>query len=148
MIEFSTERLVAKTDMEVVDSKLITRILPCSDIDLLSLKRATGRETGFVFYDKSNEDIEICHISIVSKRGRFELSFGTIEEYRKMGYMSEALENTIIWIFKHTTEEFIWAIPGNSISEKILKKYGFEISAEEQENDFRWFMLTREAAKK
>ena len=129
--------------MQIVDSKLIAKNCNNPVIDLLNLKRTTGRESGFVFYDKDQNNKEICHIGFLSKRDRFELSFGTEIEYRRMGYMYEALVNTIDWIFKHTNENVIWAIPGNNISENLLKKCGFQKSTAEQVNEFNWFMLTK-----
>ena len=147
MIEFNTERLIAKSDVQIVNSELITANSNNAVIDLLKLERTTGRESGFVFYDKNKTDIKICHIGFLRKRGKFELSFGTEIEYRRMGYMYEALVNTIDWLFKHTNENIIWAIPGNYASEKLLKKCGFKKSTSEQINEFKWYALTKDDTK-
>lgn len=124
MIEFSTDRMIAKSDI-IVENGLFCKEKHENIIDILNLTPCNGREDGFVFYDKNNTENEICHIGFVSKRGKFEISYETKEEYRNKGFMTEAVGTLCQWIFQSTSYKEIWALPSNMTSVGVLKRNGF-----------------------
>ena len=135
-----TERLVGYSDLVVENGHLVPKKIRES-VNFLNLKPRTGQEEGFVFYDKDDQNILICHVGITTKRERFEVSYGTEESFRENGYMLEALNGLIDFIFSKTNEKIIWAIPNGEISQHILEKCGFRYFVEE--NGIRWFALER-----
>lgn len=141
MIEFETARLVAKSNMNLVDFVLVEEFVDNKNpIDLLNIEKTTGKESGFVFYDKTNEGIDVCHIGFKKARNKFEITYGTKEEYRNQGYMSEALSALITWLFEYTKTESVWAIPNGNISEKILIENAFK---QEKDDKYNWFVRRR-----
>jgi len=140
MIKFETEHLLAQTEMKIVDGKLVPKIN--SNIDILNITITSGRESGFIFFDKNHPDALICHIDVITKRGKFELSYGTEKKYQCQGYMTEALSALTKWIFTNTNESEIWAlITDNSISAKVLSKCGFVMNSIFERS--AWFVLKR-----
>jgi RimJ/RimL family protein N-acetyltransferase len=144
MIEFLTKRLIAKSDMRVVDSKLVPYETDISDIDILNLLPRTGRESGFLFYDKDNKETLICHIGITLKRSRFEVTYCTIECFRKQGYMTEALSGLVEWIFKNTDVTVIWGIPNGEESQRILERCGFVFYENISDSSLKWFCISNQ----
>ena len=125
MLNFETERLIAKSEMMIVDGKLVENTLEPTIIDVLNIKKTTGMESGFKFYDKTDVSVEVCHIGIIWQRNRFEVSYGTEEAFRGKGYMKEALAYLVDWIFANTKEPEIWGLPNGIVSEHILSSNGF-----------------------
>ena len=144
MIEIRTKRLIGVSDMEVVSGKLntIKQIERNNVINLTNLKSTTGKESGFLFYDKEDTSVLICHIGITWVRGKFEVSYGTEEQFRHLGYMQEALSQLVSWIFSNTTENEIWGLPNGSESEHILKTCGFSYyGAVENIASMKWYRI-------
>ena len=142
MISFKTERMLAKSEMQVIDGKLLCKESVTSPISLLSLQPKTGLESCFRFYSLEDEQSEICHIAIIFSRNRFEVSYGTEEAYRNNGFMKEALCGLIDWIFKHTNEHEIWGLPNGPISERILNSCEFEHHGFVETNpDMKWYKI-------
>ena len=125
MIYFETERLIAKSEMTVVDGKLLERTSEPTVIDILNIKKTTGLESGFMFYDKADENVEVCHIGIIWQRDRFEVTYGTEKVFEGQGFMKEALSHLVDWIFTNTKEPEIWGLPNGIVSEHILSSNGF-----------------------
>lgn len=142
MIVEYTKRLICKTEMNIVEGVLIPSIEQSnSEINILDLKPSTGMEYGFMFYDKSNEEF-ICQIHFEDKRRSFEISYGTDEKFREKGYMTEALEFFVNWIFEHTIiQEMFALINDNPISQHILENRGFEFYKQDENGD--WFIIRR-----
>ena len=140
MIEENTERLVCRSEMQIKDGKLIE---PINDtLDILNLKPNTGMEYGFMFYNKINGEW-ICQIHFEIKRREFEISYGTKENYQGKGYMKEALNFFVHWIFENTSIEKMYAlINDNSASKHILEITGFEY--EQCDECGEWFVITRD----
>lgn len=145
MMEIITSRLIGKTEMMLVDSNLISKDNFSNDKitleNILTLQPCTGKENGFCFYDKNNQDVLICHIGITFQRDKFEVSYGTEEPFRNKGYLTEALLGFIDFIFSKTNESMIWGLPNGVVSQHILEKCGFKYVCEE--NGIRWFALER-----
>lgn len=125
MISFETDRLIAKSGMTIVDGKLLECKTDQTVIDIFTIKKTTGLESGFMFYDKVDETVEVCHIGITWQRNRFEVSYGTKAAFRGRGYMKEALSYLVDWIFANTKEPEIWGLPNGIVSEHILSSNGF-----------------------
>lgn len=144
MLCFNTERMIAKTEMSIVDGKLMGSCVQLGSLDLLNLRPCTGLETSFKFFRKVDEDTEICHICITHKRNRFEVSYGTQEEFRGQGYMKEALAYLIEWIFDNTNEEEIWGLPNGPDSEHILVASGFDYYGPvENAPSMKWYRIAK-----
>ena len=61
MYSFETSRLRGISDMIIENGKLICANKPNDNIFII--KQSTGKESGFVFYDKrDSNNIYICHI--------------------------------------------------------------------------------------
>ena len=125
MISFETERLIAKSEMIVADGRLVEKETEPTVIDIFNLKKRTGLESGFKFYNKTAESVEICHIGIIWQRNRFEVSYGTEKAFEGQGFMKEALSYLVNWIFANTKEPEIWGLPKGIVSEQILSSNGF-----------------------
>ena len=142
MIYFETERLIAKSEMTVVDGKLLERMSEPTVIDILNIKKTTGLESGFMFYDKADENVVVCHIGIIWQRGRFEVSYGTEKAFEGRGYMKEALSHLVNWIFDNTKEPEIWGLPNGFVSEHILSANGFTYyGALENIPSMKWYRI-------
>jgi len=141
MICFQTERLIAKTGMIVVDGRLVEK--ESGIIDICNLKVITGLDSGFIFYDKVDENIKICHIGITWKRGRFEVSYGTEKAFEGRGFMKEALSHLVDWIFANTKEPEIWGLPNGTVSEYILSSNGFTYYGPlENDPSMKWYKIS------
>ncbi|MCR5836051.1 MAG: GNAT family N-acetyltransferase [Lachnospiraceae bacterium] len=73
-------------------------------------------------------NIGVCHNN---NRGNYydkTVSFVSAEEYRGSGYMTEALNSIIKYLFEETGVELIteYHYPSNNASKRVLEKYGFE----------------------
>ena len=126
MLEIKTKRLVGVSDMKIVDGKLQPIKRESDEINLFDLQPSSGKESGFIFYDKNNVDTIICHIGITWQRNRFEVSYGTEEAYRKKGFLQESLSAFLKWIISNTDEKEVWGLPNGPVSEYILMKCGFK----------------------
>ena len=142
MISFETERLIAKSEMIIVDGMLIEEETEPVIIYILNLKKRTGLESGFKFFDKADETVEICHIGITWQRNRFEVSYGTEKTFEGQGFMKEALSHLVNWIFINTKEPEIWGLPNGIISEHILSSNGFTYyGALENNSSMKWYRI-------
>lgn len=138
MIFKETKRLICKSEMAVINGlpKASRNIL--ETIDLKNIEPLSGMEFGFMFYDKTSNE-HICQIHFEEKRKEYEISYGTKELYRGKGYMQEALEFFVNWVFENTCIECLYAlINNNAISQHILEKNGFEV--ERTEPYGTWFV--------
>lgn len=140
MIEIVTKRLVGISEMVVENYDIVPKIID-KPVSLLDLRSRTGKENGFIFYDKDNQDILICHVGITDQRAKFEVSYGTEEKFRGKGYMSEALNGFVNFIFSETNRTEIWAIPNGIVSQHILEKCEFEYVCEEE--GLKYFLRKR-----
>lgn len=125
MICFETKRMIAKSEMIIQNGNLAEKRSSNNAKDILHLNPMTGLESAFVFFDKVDNGVKLCHIGITHKRGRFEVSYGTEEQFRRQGYMKEALAHLVNWIFTNTNEPEIWGLPNGEESEHILQTSGF-----------------------
>ena len=143
-MEFRTDRLVAKSNLQLNDGKISLRKFRLQgEINLLTLQPSNPEDEGFVFYD-TLDDERICHVGFTDKRGRMEVTYGTELSFRNKGYMSEALKFVVDWVFNNTTEAELWAIPNGIISESILRKTGFVYYGEVEDSvDSKWFKIER-----
>lgn len=142
MIRFQTERLIAKSEMIVADGRLVEKETEPAVIDIFNLKKRTGLESGFKFYDKADETVEICHIGIIWQRNRFEVSYGTEKTFEGQGFMKEALSHLVNWIFANTKEPEIWGLPNGIVSEHILSSNGFTYYGPLENNPaMKWYRI-------
>ena len=142
MIEYTTNRLKASTEMEVIDGHLMPPTTSKGNsIDILNLHLTSGRETGFKYVLKTTDE-EVCHIGITKKRGKFEISYGTVEAFRRRGYMCEALSSFLDWLKEKTDEKEVWGLPNGPESEHILKKCGFDYyGLVDESKDSKWYVF-------
>ena len=111
-----TTRLICKSEMNIIEGYPKPPVTKLKEINLLNIKPRTGREFGFVFYDK-NTDERICQIHFENKRRDYEISYGTEEQYWGKGYMQEALSFFVKWMFANTSVDCLYAlmnIPGSA----------------------------------
>lgn len=95
-----------------------------------------------MFYEKNGTE-NICHIHFENKRREFEISYGTEIDFRRKGYMQEALAFFVNWIFTNTKVPYLYAlISNNDESQHILEKQGFCFETHDQYGS--WFILTRQ----
>lgn len=140
MIEEHTKRLICKTEMIISNGipTLPQKAEKCA-IDLLSLHAQSGMEYGFMFFDKETSEY-VCQIHFENKRRDFEISYGTEEQYRKNGYMKEALIFFKDWVFSNTLVSQLYAlITQNPISQHTLQVCGFEYEKHDDYGD--WFVI-------
>lgn len=144
MITIETERLIGKSELEIVDGKVCLQEKHNKGFDLLNCRPATGMEQGFAFYLKGKPGIEVCHIGITYARNKFEISYGTDrKELRHCGYMTEAVGGFLEWLFSDTEENEVWGfVPiNNEPSKSVLLNNSF--IADEIEGSTRWFIRRR-----
>ena len=124
-MECRTEKMIMRTNIKFDNGHLyIPAEEKQKEIDLLNNKSNVGEDGGFIFYDDNNN--EICHIAIRTDRKSCEISYGTKEQFRKKGYMQEALCFLLRFFSKNGLNEDVYAlICNNPVSEHILKKNGF-----------------------
>ncbi len=145
MIEIETNRLIIESKCTVLDGvftyperKPFTSIWDTPPVD-------NGESGGFAVYLKSGE--YVAHILVLFKRKPYELSVGTEEKYRNNGYMKEAHDAVINWIFKNCSTDCISALVGPIspiASRKILTRFGFK---EAKEGRDEWWILERNSFK-
>lgn len=144
MITIETERLIGKSELEVINGKVSFFEKSIEHLDLLGIKPATGMEHGFIFYLKEQTEVMVCHIGIIYTRNRFEVSYGTEEQFRQQGYMKEALDNFVCWIFANTDELEIWGLPNGAESEHILQTCRFSSYGVYEDNkSMEWYCVKR-----
>ena len=146
MIEEYTARMVCKSDIELKNGIPVppepANNGEISLINLLNLQPRSGMEYGFMFYEKNGTE-NICHIHFKNKRREFEISYGTEIDFRRKGYMQEALAFFVNWIFTNTKVPYLYAlISNNDESQHILEKQGFCFETHDQYGS--WFILTRQ----
>ena len=138
-----TKRLSVGFKPCVENGKFVFDSPPTNEIDILNLLPTDPEYMTFQFYSKTDHT-NICHISLTNKRGRLEVSYGTESEFRNNGYMIEALDFAVKWIFNNTTEGSIWALPNSDISKAILKKCNFiDQGTHENYSKMNWFKIER-----
>lgn len=85
-----------------------------------------------------SENRIIGHIMIKgypNERGEVNIGYYMQEQYREKGYMSEAINKFICWIFSNVDVTYIVAdtLKSNIISQNLLKKIGMEFYKEDYE---------------
>ena len=144
MICFETQRMIAKSEMNIQNGVLTEKESNDRPKDILSLQPSTGLESAFIFYSKDDKSVRICHIQITHKRNRFEVSYGTEEKFRRQGYMKEALACLIDWIFSNTNELVIWGLPNGEESEHILQTSRFTYYGPyEKSTSMKWYRIEK-----
>ena len=144
MIQFQTDRMIAKTEMILQSKKLMYMVRSFDETAFLKDDRPdTSMDDCFWFYDADNGN-KICCIMILWKRNRFEVSYNTLEPYRNQGYMTEALKSLCKWLFDNTDQDVIFALPNGLCKEasiRILEKCNFIPSG--VENELVWYELRK-----
>lgn len=138
IMELKTERLIMRTNIQFDRGHLV---LPSkkSGIDLQNLQRNIAEDGGFIFYDDKNN--LVCHIGIRTDRKPCEITYGTQVQFRRNGYMQEALSFLLRLFFENGLAENVYAlICNNPVSEHILTKNGF-IKEHRHEDGGDWFIL-------
>lgn len=142
MIVEKTSRLICKTEMAIKNGIPVSPSdKGTSRINILELKPKTGMEYGFLFYEAEHEQY-VCQIHFENKRRDFEISYGTEAIFRGNGFMKEALQFFVQWIFTNTSVTQMCAlISNNPISQHILMNYGFIFEKHDEYGD--WFVITK-----
>ncbi len=145
MTKIQTKRLVLKTNCTVVNGQLV---FPEKNItSLLDTKSACVEDGGFAIYLKTGD--YIGHIGILFHRKPYELTIGIDnEQFRHCGYMTEAQDAVIQWIFENCNTNQITALIGSITpvaSRKLCKRNGFH---EAKEGHDEWWILNKEDFKK
>lgn len=139
-----TERLVCKSEMLIVDGfpePIKNEESGVSILNILNMKPATGMEFGFMFFDKATGN-NVCQIHFENKRRKYEVSYGTDEVFRGRGYMKEALNFFVNWIFSNTeVKELVALINNNDKSQHILESTGFTFFEKDEFGD--WFIIKK-----
>lgn len=82
---------------------------------------------------------DLCIIGEPNGEGEIEIGYGTYEEFREMGYMSEIVSGIIEWSKTQPNVKFIIATTDkpNLASSKVLEKNHFQKICE-SETQFHW----------
>lgn len=140
MIKFETERMIMKADLKLINGKIEYPKVE-KGINIWDLKPMNN---SFRFYDKKDENCNICHIGIREDRKTMEICYGVEEKFRNQKFMKEALSAFIIWIFENTNENEINAlICNNPISQHILESCGFVENGQYKNANEKWFTLNK-----
>ena len=146
MTEIQTKRLIMRTNCTVVDGQLSFPKKPQLQ-SILEIKPNIVEDGGFAIYLKTGE--LIGHIGILFIRKPYELTVGIDNElYRKNGYMTEAQDAVIEWIFNNCKTTQIAALIGPITpvaSRKLCVRNGFH---ESKEDNNEWWILDKEDFKK
>lgn len=140
MVELLTDRLVLRTNCTIENGVFSFPEKPPLK-SILDLAPSKAEDTGFAIYLKSGE--YIGHIMVLFKRKPYELSIGIEEPYRKHGYMTEAQERAIKWLFDncHTSQIVALIGPITPIaSRRLCQKHGFH---EKKEGREEWWVLDK-----
>ena len=149
MIFFETERLTARSNMLLNEGELCEGVIPEVESLEVSLSDRYRMEyqlsNSFVFFDKNRIDVPICYISYFKKRDIYELHWETLEQFKKQGYMTEALTAFAKWMKENTEKEVLWAlIDSNNVpSLKTAQKCGFR-KTEDNISGTSWYKLVLE----
>ncbi len=93
-----------------------------------------------VIVKKENKMIgDICFVGEPNENGEIEIGYGTYEEFRKKGYMTEAVGGMIVWAQKQNAISSITASTEkkNTASFLVLEKNHFK-KVGETETLFHW----------
>lgn len=88
---------------------------------------------------------DLCFVGEPNGEGEIEIGYGTYEEFRSKGFMTEAVSGMIKWAAKQPNVKSIFASTekSNDASFSILKKNNF-IKVGENDTLYHWrLMLTR-----
>ena len=145
MTEIQTKRLVLKTNCTIIDGQL--GFPEKKNTSLLDIKPNCIEDGGFAIYLKSGD--YIGHIGFRFDRKPYELTIGIEnEQFRQCGYMTEAQDAVIQWIFDNCNTTQITARIGQITpvaSRKLCKRNGFHEAKEGQDE---WWILNIEDFKK
>jgi RimJ/RimL family protein N-acetyltransferase len=84
---------------------------------------------------------DLCFVGEPDAKGEVEIGYGTYEEFRKMGYMTEAVGGMIKWAQKQADIRSIIASTGktNIDSFSVLERNNF-IKSGETETLYHWIL--------
>lgn len=160
MLEISTERLkilpldehnleLAITDFNEMEKALSLTItdenigLREKNVFKIRLNDVKDNNTKYMWYTTwivilKPENRIIGHIMIKgypNEKGEVNIGYYMQEQYRGNGYMNEALNKLISWIFLNSDVEYIAAdtLKSNMLSQNLLKKIGMKIYKEDDE---------------
>ena len=143
MIKLKTKRLILRSNCRVVNG--IFEFPPIQEISLeaiLDKQLSQAEDGGFAIYLKAGK--LIGHILIYFKRKPYELSVSIDEPYRRKGYMSEAQDEVIQWIFDNCDTRQINVLVGPITpiaSRRLCEKNGFH---KVMEANHEWWVLNKE----
>lgn len=119
---------------ERVKKNIVTKILP----NLIDETKNSLYYTFWTVISKEKNTIvaDICFKGEPNENGEIEIGYGTYEDYRGNGYMTEAIEGLINWAFNQEDIKSILAEtdPKNIASIRILEKNKFNKEKVAQEN--------------
>lgn len=145
MTEIQTKRLVLKTNCTIVNGQL--GFPEKKNTSLLDIEPNCSENGGFAIYLKAGD--YIGHIGFLFDRKPYELTIGIDnEQFRHCGYMTEAQDAVIQWIFDNCNTTQITARIGSITpvaSRKLCKRNGFHEAKEGQDE---WWILKKEDFKK
>ncbi|MEG2787806.1 MAG: GNAT family N-acetyltransferase [Romboutsia sp.] len=160
MLEISTERLkilpldehnleLAITDFNEMEKALSLTItdenigLREKNVFKIRLNDVKDNNMKYMWYTTwivilKSENRTIGHIMIKgypNEKGEVNIGYYMQEQYRGNGYMNEALNKLISWIFLNSDVEYIAAdtLKNNMLSQNLLKKIGMKIYREDDE---------------
>ena len=144
MKEIQTERLILRTNC-IVENGDLKFPEPPRFTSLLDIQPSKAEDGGFAIYLKSGDKVGelVGHIGILFKRKPYELTIGIEEQYRRRGYMTEAQDAAIRWIFDNCDTEKITALVGSITpvaSRKLCVHSGFHEAREGREE---WWILDK-----
>lgn len=79
---------------------------------------------------------DICFKGEPNSKGEIEIGYGTYPDFQLKGFMTEAIAGLINWAFEQKGVNSILAEtdPNNIASQRVLKKNGFIIETQTNEN--------------
>jgi ribosomal-protein-alanine N-acetyltransferase len=88
---------------------------------------------------------DVCFVGEPDENGEIEIGYGTYEDFRGKGYMTEAVGSMIEWASRQDFVKSIFAqtAKDNPSSYAVLEKNGFE-KIGEGEGVFNWRLILHE----
>jgi [ribosomal protein S5]-alanine N-acetyltransferase len=85
---------------------------------------------------------DLCFVGEPNEAGEVEIGYGTYEEFRKRGFMTEAVAGMITWVKSQPNVKSIFAATekNNNASLSVLEKNNF-IKFGETETMFKWRLI-------
>ena len=146
MFEFETDRLLIRTNM-AIDNGEFKYLYRNRGKSIDQFEPTQDGDNEFAIMSKENRNVRYGGIGIVIKENAkiIEIKYSIKDEFQHRGYITEALNAIVQWIFTNTGIEKIEANCIHETSVHILRDIvGFKFDRiDERYRDHKWYVLTK-----